>query len=928
MSVDPGTARRLADLDPESAFAELTALGLLGAAGLDAVLDQAGALIRDDPEIGVRLAQLVRECAGRAAAPLAPPRATYLMAQATAAAGEMGAALTLIEEARDGFEQLGRRTEALRTNLGRAQVLNEVGRHAEALASCQEILDDPDLNTQADSPAIIDLLSAAHQNSGLCLELTGQFESALDHYAAAGLGFASIGATRAMAEVAYDRGLVLLALGQHAEALAAFTLAAATFREGGFRALLAMALTNTAEVHLYRGEYQSCLDVLGEANEALAEISSPMGDHVRLLTAARAYSALHLWPEAHASFTEALTFLEQRDLAIERARAQWGLGGVLAAMGSHTLAETALAVAADQFTRSGQSAWHAGVLLDQALLQRAMGSEVLAARYAGQAVAEAPTGSPTGLEARLLAADLGAGDPTTEYRNIASDADRLALVPVSAAAHHALGRQLASKGLYRQAEVSLRTSVAKTEELRGGLRHETSLTHFFDDSQTPYGDLVDVLLANGGPASAALMVGEQAKSRTLSDIVRGLVARSQPEVSSEADSLDEDRRAIYGELFSGAVPSGSDRSEVLRRRLQELETRRRLFDLETGDAAPQPNEPVVAADAAVPDGTITISFVRSGDLLHVFVVDGTTVHRTPLPVSGVRLAELVDRLRLQWDKFRLGDDVLQRHLPQLHRATNAVLGEMHDLIIAPIQPLLRDIGPSHLTFIPDGVAHDVPFAALFNGAHHLVGDYTISVGPSILTLGHLPARHTGPALVVGVADEFAPLVEDEARAVAEQLPSSRLLCGTEATWAALRPAVIGVQHLHLAGHTVFRPDNPMFSAIKLADTWVTAADLLTTNLDGATVVLSSCDSARTQSRGSAEINGFVRSFLGAGAATVLASQWSADDTATRSLMEAFYRNLTNENPASALRRAQLAVAKTWPHPYYWAPWVLTGRHAG
>jgi CHAT domain-containing protein len=252
---------------------------------------------------------------------------------------------------------------------------------------------------------------------------------------------------------------------------------------------------------------------------------------------------------------------------------------------------------------------------------------------------------------------------------------------------------------------------------------------------------------------------------------------------------------------------------------------------------------------------------------------------------------------------------------------------MYDLIIAPIEPLIRGTASDHLIFVPDGVAHDVPFAALFDGQHHLVEDYTISVVPSILTLSHLPSRHTGPALVVGVADELAPLVEEEARAVAEQLPSSQLLCGAEATWATLRPAVSGIQHLHLAGHTVFRPDNPMFSAIRLADTWVTAVDLLTTNLDGATVVLSSCDSARTQSRGSAEINGFVRSFLGAGAATVLASQWSADDSATRALMEAFYRHLASESPASALRSAQLGVAERWPHPYYWAPWVLTGRHA-
>src|SRR3954468_12648694 len=206
MSLDRDTARRLAGAEPQEALAELTVLGLLDAQGLDAVLDQAVSLVRDDPNMGVRLAELVRQCAVPAESPLAIPRATYLMAQAKAAEGEMHVALRLIDEARDEFDRLGRRVEALRTNLGRAQVLNEIGRHADALSSCREILDDTELRAVAGDPATVELLAAAQQNSGLCLELTGQFEAALDHYGSAELGYAAIGATRAVAEVVYDRG--------------------------------------------------------------------------------------------------------------------------------------------------------------------------------------------------------------------------------------------------------------------------------------------------------------------------------------------------------------------------------------------------------------------------------------------------------------------------------------------------------------------------------------------------------------------------------------------------------------------------------------------------------------------------------------------------------------------------------------------------
>ena len=925
MSLDRDAAERLAGLDRREAITELAALGLLDDDGLRAVLDQAGALVRDDPEVGVRLAQLVRDCAVPAGAPLATPRATYLMAQAKAAEGEMHVALELIDEARERFDTLGRRTEALRTNLGRAQVLNEVGRHADALASCREILEDTELNAAAGDPTIVELLAAAHQNCGLCLELTGQFEAALDHYAAAETGYAGIGATRAVAEVTYDRGLVLLALGQHADALTALSRAASTFREGGFRALLAMALTNVAEVHLHRGEYQLCLDALGEANDALSDISSPVGQHVRQLTAARAYSALHLWPEAQQSFTQALAFLDERDLAIERARARWGLGVVLAAMGSHDDAAAALADAADQFTRSGQSAWQAGVLIDLALLERTIGNRSTAVAYAKQAVDVAPDGSPGHLRARLLVADLTVGDePTATYRALSVAADQLGLAPLSAAVHHGLGRHLASIGQFAEAEAALRMAAAEIEELRGGLRHETTLTHFFDDSENPHEDLVDVLVSAGASAPEVLMIGEQAKSRTLGEIVRGLVTRAQPQ-SVEIDSVDDDRRAIYGELFSGDVQPGSDRHELLQRRLRDLEARRRMRDIAAVAPARQIGEPSVYADLALPDGAVAVSFVRSNDVLHVFVIEGSSVIRAPSVVHADQLGELVGRLRRQWDKFRLGHDVLRRHLSQLHRATNDVLHEMHQLVIAPIEPLIDNA--EHLIFVPDGAAHDTPFAALFDGTKHLVDRFTISTAPSLATLAHLPARNHGTALVMGVADELAPLVEDEVRAVGARLPGSTMLIGADATWTAARHAMTTAHHLHIAGHTIFRPDNPMFSAIKLADGWVTAADLLTAHLDGATVVLSSCDSARTQNRGTAEINGFVRSFLGAGAATVVASQWSADDHATAALMDTFYRHLASEPPASALRLAQRALAETWPHPYYWAPWTLAGRHA-
>ena len=90
-------------------------------------------------------------------------------------------------------------------------------------------------------------------------------------------------------------------------------------------------------------------------------------------------------------------------------------------------------------------------------------------------------------------------------------------------------------------------------------------------------------------------------------------------------------------------------------------------------------------------------------------------------------------------------------------------------------------------------------------------------------------------------------------------------------------------------------------------------------------VLSACETEAgklTEGEGPAS---FARVMLGAGAHTVIASLWKADDAATAALMSAFYAGLADGLPAAqALAQAKRELAKTKPHPYYWAAFVLSG----
>lgn len=98
-------------------------------------------------------------------------------------------------------------------------------------------------------------------------------------------------------------------------------------------------------------------------------------------------------------------------------------------------------------------------------------------------------------------------------------------------------------------------------------------------------------------------------------------------------------------------------------------------------------------------------------------------------------------------------------------------------------------------------------------------------------------------------------------------------------------------------------------------------DLLGTDL----VVLSACETgigviARTEG-----MFGLRRSFLVAGARTLIVSLWAVPDRATAELMTLFYRNLLDGLPKlTALRAAQQVVRQRRPHVRNWGAFVLIG----
>jgi CHAT domain-containing protein/Flp pilus assembly protein TadD len=90
------------------------------------------------------------------------------------------------------------------------------------------------------------------------------------------------------------------------------------------------------------------------------------------------------------------------------------------------------------------------------------------------------------------------------------------------------------------------------------------------------------------------------------------------------------------------------------------------------------------------------------------------------------------------------------------------------------------------------------------------------------------------------------------------------------------------------------------------------------------VVLSACETALGDIKGSEGIYGLQRAFKIAGAKRILMSLWQIPDQQTSRLMMLFYKNWLSDKmlPGEALRTAQNALRERGYDPFYWAGFVL------
>lgn len=180
------------------------------------------------------------------------------------------------------------------------------------------------------------------------------------------------------------------------------------------------------------------------------------------------------------------------------------------------------------------------------------------------------------------------------------------------------------------------------------------------------------------------------------------------------------------------------------------------------------------------------------------------------------------------------------------------------------------------------------------------------------------------------------------------------LMKTEATEENVKK-IDGHTVVHLASHGFFLNDvslndgslddeflsNPLFqSGILLSgaavpdhlrlgkeDGVLTAYEAMNLNLDHTELVaLSACETGLGEIQNGEGVFGLQRSFLIAGANSILMSLWQVDDVATEELMVHFYSIwLSGNGKHEAFREAQLKIKENYKDPYFWGGFIMVGK---
>ncbi len=907
--------------------------------------DQIREQIRVDVPQALRMADAVLLAATMTGDRESMARAFRAKANVLYAKGEHAAAVELHEQAIALFEESGNTQELARTLSGSIQPLLLMGEYIRAFAvgeRARKIFADEG-NTWR--------LARLEINIGNIHYRQDHFAEALACYQRAYQGLPASKDPEGIAAVLSNMATCYISLNAFPKALESYEQARQFCIEHGMPLLVTQADYNIAYLYYLRGEYSKAIEMLRATRVNAKKIGDGYHQSLCNLDLAELYLELNLSSEAGELAQQGYEGFGKLGMGYEAAKCLAFSAMAASQQGRAFEALKLFAEAREIFVKENNRAWPSLIDLYRALVFFNEGRFFEARRHCSEAIDSFRSLNLTSkfVLAQLLMAriSLKTEDVAQALQHANAALEKLSKleVPVlSYQTHLLLGDIHSVRNDLDSAFASYELARQSLETLRSSLQGEELKIAFIKNRLEVYEHLVALCLRKEGDPLAreqAFAYIEQAKSRSLMDLfVRPAptLAASTPIQSELVRSIRDLREElnwyysrIEREQLQPEQPS-SDRIASLQEqaRQREKELIRALQDATDTDAAQaglqMPSHlPIAKIRAALPEGTLMVEYFRVGDRTLACVLGQNTLEIVPVTLE-TRVANLLRLLQFQLSKFRLNPEYLAAVQDTLLRGTQIHLKELYDELIAPIASHLQ---ADHLVFVPHGVLHYVPFHALFDGEKHIIERQTVSYSPSasIYALSQTRTANTsGPSLVLGIPDPQAPAILDEVQALSAILDHAQTFVGEDASESVLRTKGPASRLIHIATHGRFRQDNPMFSAIRLGDSFLSLFDLYQLRLPVELITLSGCSTGLNVVAAGDELIGLARGLLHAGAQSLVLSLWDVHDKSTAEFMQAFYRHLQRgEAKARALQGAMLELKASYPHCYQWAPFILMGK---
>jgi len=880
-------------------------------------------------------------------------------------------------EARDAYrqalvhaEQTGHETQRARLLRNIAATLNLQHRGDEAIGVLHEVVD------LAERIGYRMLLAETLNDVGIHYVYRGDVDRARPWLERARREARALGHERLEGNIHQNLGLMCVQAGDPLRALEHFEAALAIARRVGNRRGEVGALLNQASIRADLEQHSQRRRLLCDAlviaeelgvHDAAAQIRNEIGETCQQLGRHR---------DALIHHAEALGTSRRLGMIRSQCVALHNLGQAHMALGEAGPALEAFRESAELLASHGPPAEYAGALIDQGRAAFVAGDLDQADRHLRAALAIADT-----LDHPVLCGNvhyalgrvaLTRGDVETAADRFEEALRQSARLPPELEHWRALlglSEVRLARRRYREADSLLAAAIEHVEAQREHLEGDVFRRGFMENKRELYVRRIAGLLAaraeseeDDARRALALHIAERARGRVLLDLLGGLLPTA-PEDSAlgERHLRLTARLSTLQSALSRAVSGASwdsSRVDSLGAHLEETKRAFRACRDEIAARSPlaagmarrcRPLDADAIASRVLGEQQVLLEYIVDHDACYLLRLDRTSLRAFRVPCGAGSLRTCVAALRAETQK------ALSRAVPPMARTLYALL----------MEEAVGDLPPSaRLLLVPDGPLCYLPFAALHDGEAYLGERFALCHAPSasaldpslckrrpsgdrrLLAVGNPRSYRTQDLLKDGGPGEndtlrqwrdwsFAelPYAAEEARRVANHFEQADVLLGEEATEEQIKTRAGCVSHLHLATHGLLDEEDPLMSAVVLAqdddpaeDGLLQVHEIMQLDLRADLVALSACNTGLGQVVHGEGLLGLTHAFLCAGARALLVSLWEIPDRSTAGFMDRFYAGLARGQPADlALRDAQRRAIAEGESPRAWSAFVLAGH---